>query len=104
MVIKLRSSLSSFGISGISGPISGGLVRNIYGTPYADELLGTFAAETIYAYGGDDIVEAGGGNDLVYGGDGADILDGGDGNDVIHGDWSSFGAQSPGDDVLFGGI
>ena len=60
-----------------------------------DWIVGTEAANTISALGGDDIVEAMGGNDILIGGTGNDQLSGGSGSDVLDG--------GPGDDAIAGG-
>lgn len=57
----------------------------IEGTPDADRLMGTAAAQVIRALQGKDIVRARGGDDRVYGGNHDDKLFGGKGNDLLMG-------------------
>ena len=63
-------------------------IDHIYGTDYADDLIGNQNANIIYAggwfdeiygLGGDDFLHGGRSNDYIDGGMGADTIDGGDG-------------------------
>jgi endo-alpha-1,4-polygalactosaminidase (GH114 family) len=73
-------------------------------TDGADNLLGTFRPDTIYALAGDDTVTAGEGSDTVYGGGGADLIAGNAGDDKIYGDAGADRlAGNIGNDVLDGG-
>lgn len=69
-----------------------------------DYLVGSAAAETIDAFGGNDIVYGQAGDDTLSGGDGNDTLDGGTGQDQLSGgagsDWLQGGAGN--DTYLFG--
>ncbi len=64
------------GDASFDAPASAAIDLLVTGTPGADEIAGTAAA---------DILVGGGGNDRILGGGGADTLDGGDGNDRILG-------------------
>lgn len=62
----------------------------------ADQLVGTYNAETINGNSGDDYLYAGDGNDTVNGGTGNDWIFGGGGNDTLNG--------GAGDDIILGGV
>jgi Ca2+-binding RTX toxin-like protein len=61
----------------------------------ADQLVGSYFAETINGNAGDDYLYGGGGNDIINGGSGNDWIFGGAGNDTLYG--------GDGDDVILGG-
>jgi Ca2+-binding RTX toxin-like protein len=56
-----------------------------HGTPEGDQITGTDASETIYAYGGNDGVFSGEGDDTVYGSSGGDDLIGSGGSNNLYG-------------------
>lgn len=58
-------------------------VENIWGSGYADTLIGNEAANRLYGRGGDDDLDGGAGNDTLVGGAGADRLTGGSGTDWV---------------------
>lgn len=60
-------------------------MANRYGTEGNDVLDGTFVADNIAAYGGNDILRGFAGGDVLWGGDGDDWLDGGSGGDTLYG-------------------
>ncbi|MBZ4022933.1 hypothetical protein CKO11_10725 [Rhodobacter sp. TJ_12] len=66
-----------------------------YGNGGDDYIDGAGADDSLYGCADDDTVLGGAGNDLVDGGTGNDSLDGGDGNDTVLG--------GAGDDTLWGG-
>ncbi|RZM76635.1 calcium-binding protein [Leptolyngbya iicbica] len=55
----------------------------IYGTHLGEYLIGTAAADEIFAGDGDDIVFGGDGDDILHDGGGNDKLFGGNGNDIF---------------------
>jgi Ca2+-binding RTX toxin-like protein len=73
-------------------------------------LVGTPAADQIYAQAGNDVARGRGGADQIYGQQGDDLAKGGSGDDVTHGGrgddsmWAGAGADrqhgGPGEDVL----
>ncbi|MGO1080658.1 calcium-binding protein [Inquilinus sp. CA228] len=58
-------------------------IENVYGTGFADEVIGSAANNALFGDGGDDRLAGGGGDDLLVGGTGADTLNGGDGIDTV---------------------
>src|SRR5262245_45202230 len=60
-------------------------IENVYGSIYADELVGNDVDNFLIGGGGHDVLSGGGGNDHLYGGDGNDILEGGAGADLLDG-------------------
>ncbi|MHC4874971.1 MAG: choice-of-anchor D domain-containing protein [Planctomycetota bacterium] len=83
-----------------------GMGITVFGLDGDDVVLGTPAADRVFAGGGDDYVAGGGSADRLFGGAGADTLAGEDGDDIVKGgggsgDWISGGL---GDDLLDGGI
>lgn len=67
-------------------------MRVLQGAGSSDTIVGTDAAEMIFAESGLDRVLAGAGDDVVFGGGGDDRLQGQDGNDTIFGASNSTGA------------
>ena len=77
----------------------------------------TAPANVAAATGGNDVLYGDLGNDLIYGGNGNDSLYGGDNSDTVHGDagddWAdlgagddlfgTWGAESAGNDIVYGG-
>jgi Ca2+-binding RTX toxin-like protein len=59
-------------------------VENVLGTPYADELRGSWDANFLFGRGGDDVLWGLGANDVLWGGPGADVLWGGAGDDALY--------------------
>ncbi|MDD5333965.1 MAG: hypothetical protein PHS32_09475 [Rhodoferax sp.] len=70
-------------------------IENVYGSQYADTLIGSTGNDTLYGQGGNDLLNGGDGNDQLYGNDGNDSITGGAGYDVFYG--------GLGDDTLDGG-
>jgi Ca2+-binding RTX toxin-like protein len=60
-------------------------MANRYGTEGDDVLDGTFVADNIAAYGGNDILRGFAGGDVLWGGGGDDWMDGGSGGDTLYG-------------------
>ncbi len=71
--------------------------QNVIGTPFADLIIGSSAANRIDAGAGTDIVRGGPGDDQIYGGAESDYLDGEEGSDGVH------GGAGPGFDTCVGG-
>ena len=111
---------TSFGSSGDDAPVRGGdaegdsltSIESIWGSDFADLLIGSRAANYLFGNGGNDSIWGGGGNDLLRGGMGDDVLGADDenedsseaGNDVIYGDDGfDFLGGGMGNDMLFGG-
>lgn len=70
----------------------------------ADQLVGTYYAETLNGDGGADYLYAGDGNDIVNGGAGNDWIFGGGGNDNLNGDGGDdLILGGAGDDIIYGG-
>ena len=59
--------------------------RQISGTEFDEDLIGSSGREQLYGYGGKDRLYANGGDDQLYGGAGNDLLDGGTGADIMYG-------------------
>jgi RTX calcium-binding nonapeptide repeat (4 copies) len=70
-------------------------VETVWGSTYADILVGSDGDNTINGLAGDDQISGGGGNDQLLGGASQDVIDGGPGNDRLSG--------GVGDDSLLGG-
>ena len=60
-------------------------MANRYGTEGDDVLDGTFVADNIAGYGGNDVLRGFAGNDILWGGYGDDRMDGGPGADTFYG-------------------
>ena len=102
-------------------------ITNVFGSAFADTLVGDTNSNSLYGLGGNDSVAGGASGDILYGGDGNDTLDGGadtdyaayfsalasvsvnlalgtatggDGNDTLIGIENVFGSQF--DDTLVG--
>ena len=58
---------------------------DIFGTNFADILIGDGRADRIFGLGAADVLQGNGGNDLLDGGAGNDTLEGGTGNDTLIG-------------------
>ena len=54
----------------------------VWGSRYADHLIGDGINANLTGWHGDDTLEGGAGNDWLDGSAGADVLDGGDGRDT----------------------
>ena len=69
-------------------------VENVWGSGYADLLIGDDNANRLDGAEGDDVLRGGGGNDILEGGPGANELEGGAGADQLIGgdgeDWASY--------------
>jgi Ca2+-binding RTX toxin-like protein len=81
-------------------------VEGIWGSPFADLLLGSEGSDEIWGRqegagrDGDDVIIGRGGPDYLFGYSGADTLRGGGGWDLLNGDYTR---NLPGPDRLFGG-
>jgi Ca2+-binding RTX toxin-like protein len=60
-------------------------IENLYGSSYADWLVGNAEANMLSGLNGDDVLDGGNGADTLYGGNGADTLKGGGGADTLAG-------------------
>ena len=108
---------TSFSSGGDDAPVRGGEAEGdsltgieiIWGSEFADLLIGSHAPNELFGRGGNDHVHGGGGNDLLRGGDGDDVLgadehsdEGGD--DILYGDDGfDFLHGGAGNDILRGG-
>ena len=114
---------TSFGSSGDDAPVRGGdaegdsltSIESIWGSNYADLLVGSRAANYLFGNGGNDRIWGGSGDDLLRGGEGDDVLGDDDaeaedgsserGDDTIYGDAGfDFLSGAEGNDWLFGGM
>ena len=114
---------TSFGSSGDDAPVRGGdaegdsltSIESIWGSNFADLLVGSRAANYLFGNGGNDRIWGGSGDDHIRGGEGDDVLGDDDaeamdgsserGHDVIYGDAGfDFLSGGDGDDMLFGGM
>ena len=108
---------TSFSSGGDDAPVRGGDAEGdsltgievIWGSDFADLLIGSHAPNELYGRGGTDHVHGGGGNDVLRGGDGDDVLGHDDhseegGDDVLYGD-DGFDLLNggAGNDILRGG-
>ncbi len=59
--------------------------ENVIGSPFADLIVGSSAANRIDGGGGTDVIIGRGGDDTLYGGAEADYIEGGEGNDTAFG-------------------
>lgn len=57
----------------------------LYGSPEADDLVGTGKSSTLYGREGDDSLSGGDGRDMLFGEQGDDTLDGGSDRDTLYG-------------------
>jgi Ca2+-binding RTX toxin-like protein len=60
-------------------------VEALFGTPFADTMIGTGGGQLFLSFGGQDTLEGGLGEDSLQGGDGADTIAGEGGADVVQG-------------------
>lgn len=58
-------------------------IEDVFGTSYADTLIGDGRANGLFASDGKDTIAGGGGNDFIESGKGADAADGGLGSDLL---------------------
>jgi Ca2+-binding RTX toxin-like protein len=58
-------------------------IEGVYGTGYADILIGSSGNESLGGGLGDDTLRGMGGNDILHGDDGYDMVYGGDGDDIL---------------------
>lgn len=68
------------------GDAEGDVISNfehVYGTDFADTIIGDAGRNILFGYGGDDVIFGGAGDDVIRGGLGADTMDGGDGIDWL---------------------
>lgn len=88
-------------------------VEDIFGTPYADLLIGNSRSNLLYGQAGDDVIYGKEGDDLISGGSGNDVVSGGSGNDYLMGDQDfydynnfnydyNFGPAEGGHDTIYG--
>ncbi|MFD2175325.1 Hint domain-containing protein [Rhodobacter lacus] len=88
-------------------------IDGVYGSAYADTLIGFDGSSNsatdaytnvFYGNGGDDYIYGAGGDDSLYGGDDDDTVLGGDGNDLVSGDAGNDRLEGgAGNDSLLGG-
>lgn len=78
-------------------------VEGLYGSQYADTLLGDASDNTLIGNGGDDLLNGRGGNDVLRGGDPNDRLFGGVGDDILQGGGALLNG-GPGNDSLNDGV
>ena len=117
---------TSFSSGGDDAPVRGGdaegdsltSIESIWGSNFADLLIGSRAANYLFGNGGNDRIWGGGGNDLLRGGDDDDVLGmdedaaatdpmrgSENGNDTLYGDAGfDFLGGGMGNDMLFGGM
>ncbi|EPX78170.1 calcium-binding protein [Litoreibacter arenae] len=57
--------------------------ENVYGSDFADVLIGNAEDNVLFGYGGDDVIDGGAGDDVIRGGEGADTVTGGVGEDWL---------------------
>ena len=77
----------SYGV-GVGGDAEGDTyfrIENLWGTQYADALVGNDSSNKLAGNGGDDLLDGGDGDDLLWGGSGNDELKGGGGADLLSG-------------------
>ena len=113
---------TSFGSGGDDAPVRGGdaegdsltSIESIWGSSFADLLIGSHAGNYLFGNDGNDRIWGRSGNDLLRGGAGADVLgvdeESGDGSsergdDTLYGDAGlDFLGGGVGNDSLFGGM
>ena len=79
-------------------------VEIIWGSAFADRLVGSHGMDYFFGNAGDDEIMGGDGNDMLRGGDDSDLVQGDDGDDTLYGDADDDTIEGgPGDDMLFGG-
>jgi Ca2+-binding RTX toxin-like protein len=89
---SVYDSVEAYGISGgnlpVSTAINAVLAGNLWPTVFAggDTFSGSYQADRLLGYGGDDTLAGNGGNDQLYGGYGSDMVRGGYDNDAVYGD------------------
>lgn len=86
--VNLKTQSASLVGAGASSRIS--RIRDIYGTPLNDTLVGDDLSNILYGGDGSDTLTGNGGNDLMIGGLGADSLSGGAGYNVVIGGYVDF--------------
>jgi Ca2+-binding RTX toxin-like protein len=77
----------SYGV-GVGGDAEGDTsfrIENLWGTQYADALVGNDSSNSLAGNGGDDLLDGGDGDDILWGGSGNDELKGGGGADLLSG-------------------
>lgn len=80
-------------------------IENVFGTDFADRMVGDAKGNRLYGFDRKDLIDGGGGNDTLLGGAGHDKIEGGAGNDRIDGDaeFETTGRSvGTGRDTLFG--
>ncbi|MBX3400671.1 MAG: right-handed parallel beta-helix repeat-containing protein [Gemmataceae bacterium] len=75
-----------------------GVFDQVWGTAFADTIIGNDANNTFFGFGGNDTLFGGAGNDTLVGGDGDNSLVGGDGSDVFRFQYGT--ALSAGLDII----
>ena len=79
-------------------------IEIIWGSDFADTLIGSHAPNWFYGNGDNDDIDGGGGNDFLRGGAGDDKVVGAAGNDKLFGDMGADELSGgTGNDTLFGG-
>lgn len=80
-------------------------IENVYGTDFADRMVGDGKDNRLYGFNKKDLIDGAGGNDTLLGGAGNDKIEGGAGDDKIDGDaeFETTGRSTgSGRDTLFG--
>ncbi len=75
-----------------------GVFDQVWGTAFADTIIGNDANNTFFGFGGNDTLVGGTGDDTLVGGDGDNSLVGGDGSDVFRFQYGT--ALSAGLDII----
>src|SRR5262245_29189966 len=89
---SVYDSVEAYGISGINLPVSTAvdamLSDNLWPTVFAgdDSFSGSYSADRMLGYGGNDTLAGNGGTDYLYGGYGNDLVRGGNDNDAVYGE------------------
>ncbi len=68
-------------------------IERLYGSVYADILVGSHGRNTLWGSYGDDELDGREGNDWIEGGPGADVLKGGEGDDIASYNLSATGVE-----------
>ena len=104
---------TSFSSSDEDAPVRGGdaegdsltSIESIWGSEFADMLIGSHASNYLFGNGGNDHIDGGRGSDHLRGGHDDDVVMGGAGADVVYGDMGIDDVMGgSGNDMLFGGM
>ena len=100
--VDLSGGMASMGGDAEGDSLTG--IEELWGSRFADYLMGDRGMNRLFGRGGNDDLMGGNGDDLLRGGDGHDDLNGGAGMDVLYGDGGNDDLSGgSGDDVLRGG-